>query len=220
VNGVHDMGGMQGFGPVRRERDEPVFHAAWEGRVIAMRRLVGAIGKVRQPGFRAEVESLPPAEYLSNSYYENWLAAFIEQLLHSGVITREELACVEPGGSGAVEPSIALPPEKAAVLPYAVPQVMIKAEVARRFRAGDRVRARNINPTGHTRLPRYVRGKVGVVQREMGVQALADTNAYDRGENPQLVYSVRFAARELWGEEASPLDGVYVDLWDEYLEHA
>jgi nitrile hydratase subunit beta len=185
-----------------------------------MRRVVGAIGKVSPSGFRAEVESIHPAEYLSNSYYENWLAAFIEQLVHGGLITREELARAESGGCGAVAPSIALEPEKAAVLPFAVPQVMIEAEVAREFRVGDQVRARNINPMGHTRLPRYVRGKVGVVQREMGVQALADTNAYDRGENPQLVYSVRFAARELWGEEASHLDGVYVDLWDEYLEPA
>ena len=86
--------------------------------------------------------------------------------------------------------------------------------------AGQKVRARNTHPAGHTRLPRYVRGHVGSVELNRGVQAFPDTNVYGRGKNPQHVYSVRFAARELWGEEASSSDSVYLDLWDDYLEPA
>jgi nitrile hydratase subunit beta len=89
-----------------------------------------------------------------------------------------------------------------------------------RFRPGQRVRARNINPPGHTRLPRYTRGKSGVVHRDHGVFVFPDTNAHFLGENPQHVYSVRFTAQELWGSQALPEDSVYVDLWDAYLEAA
>lgn len=218
MNGVHDMGGMQGFGPVHPEFSEPVFHASWEGRVLAMRRVLGAIGKVRPSGFRPTLESLPPADYLSHSYYLNWLDALDRQLLEAGVVTREEL---ERGHSAEKNaPVVSMKPADAVALPFRIPPVMLKADVTRQFKPGDHVRARNINPTGHTRLPRYVRGKAGVVMEGRGVQALAETNAYGRGENPQAVYAVRFTARELWGQEASRRDAVYVDLWESYLEHA
>ena len=97
---------------------------------------------------------------------------------------------------------------------------MLKTAVTPRYAIGQRVRARNINPTGHTRLPRYARGRTGVVELDRGVQALPDTNVYGRGENPQHVYSIRFAARELWGDQASARDSVYIDLWEDYLEPA
>jgi nitrile hydratase beta subunit len=219
VNGVHDMGGMQGFGPIQPENNEPVFHARWEGRVLAMRRLVSAIGKVRSSGFRVELESIPAAEYLSNSYYENWFKAFVEQLVHSGLITHEELGSGK-AVKGPAGPVVALEPAEAAALPYRVPPAMMTAEVTRRFKVGQQVRTRNIHPVEHTRLPRYARGRIGVIDGERGVQAFPDTNAYARGENPQPVYSVRFAARELWGEQASARDAVYMDLWDSYLEPA
>jgi nitrile hydratase len=212
------MGGMQGFGPVERELSEPVFHARWEGRVLAMRRVLGAVGRIRPSGFRPALENLPQAEYLSNSYYQNWLAAFVAQLIDAGVATREE---IESGEPAAKAPVMSLTPAEAATLPFHVPPAMIETEgVTWRFHAGQRVRARNIHPSTHTRLPRYVRGRLGVVQEPRGVQAFPDSNAYGRGVDPQAVYSVRFAARELWGEQAGAHDAIYVDLWDRYLDPA
>jgi len=219
MNSVHDMGGMQGFGPVLREENEPVFHARWEGRVLAMRRILGAIGKIKPGGFRPLLESLPPAEYLKNSYFENWYSALARQLIQSGIVTPEEIA----SGKSArrpVQPTITLKPEEAAALPFRVSQGVPKAQSAPRFRIGQRVRARNINPFGHTRLPRYVRGRLGIVEEERGIQPFPDTNVYGRGVNAQHVYSVRFSARELWGDQASPRDALYVDLWDAYLDAA
>jgi nitrile hydratase len=218
MNGVHDLGGMQGFGPVVPEKNEPVFHARWEARLVAIRKMLMATKRL--PGaFRPAIETLPAADYLRNSYYENWLAAVIELIVRNGVATREEIACGK-SNDGSAKSGLTMTPEDAGKLPYQVPDVMLKERAPRRFSAGQKVRARNIHPTGHTRLPRYVRGHVGSVGQNRGVQAFPDTNVYGRGENPQHVYSVRFAARELWGEAASPCDSVYVDLWEEYLEPA
>jgi len=216
MNGVHDLGGMQGFGPVVPEKNEPVFHASWEGRVIAMRRALAATGKL--PGtLRPAIESLPAVDYLRMSYYERWYAAVVELSVAGGLVTREEVETGKParGSAKSVPP---LGPAQAAKLPFQVPQVMLKTAVAPRYATGQKVRARNLHPVGHTRLPRYARGRTGVIERDRGVQAFPDTSVYGRGENPQHVYSVRFAARELWGGAASPLDAVYLDLWEDYLE--
>jgi nitrile hydratase len=216
MNGVHDLGGMQGFGPIVPEKNEPVFHAAWEGRLSAIRRALIAGGKL--PGtFRPAVESLPAAEYLSKSYYELWYAAMVEMLVQRGVATREEIASGKPA-KGSVKSVPALKREEAATFPLRVPQVMLSVNVPQRFAASQQVRVRNIHPSGHTRLPRYVRGHVGTIERNRGVQALPDTDVYGRGQNPQYVYSVRFPARELWGEATSSRDSIYLDLWEDYLE--
>jgi nitrile hydratase len=220
MNGVHDMGGMHGFGPIAHERGEPVFHEPWEGRVYAITRTIRAGGaKSNIDHSRHQIELLPPADYLRMSYYERWFARLVKQLTSDGTVTREE---VETGRPAAGSPK-ATPPISAA----AVPALIAKRNSARRdvpaiarFKVGERVRARNIHPTGHTRLPRYARGKVGIIARDHGVFVFPDTNAAFAGENPQHVYSVRFTARELWGEHASPLDSVHVDLWDDYLDHA
>ena len=216
MNGIHDMGGMHGLGPIQVEKNEPVFHARWEGRVIAMRRAVAAGGKITL-GLRQAVESIPAADYLRMSYYERWFTALIEQLVASGLVTREEIGSGKPA-KGSVKAIPALKPADAATLSFRVAGAMLKVEVAPRFKAGQRVRARMINSTGHTRLPRYVRGRTGVIEQDRGVQALPDSNLATPVEKPQHVYSVRFPARELWGEQASPRDSVYLDLWDDYLE--
>jgi nitrile hydratase len=96
----------------------------------------------------------------------------------------------------------------------------LKLDIAPRFKPGDRVKARNINPPGHTRLPRYVRGKKGVIQRDHGVFHLPDARVAGQGDQPQHIYSVRFSARELWGAEAPSKDCLNIDLWDDYLDSA
>jgi nitrile hydratase len=219
MNGVHDMGGMQDMGPIQAEKNEPVFHAEWEGHVLALRRAMAAWGKWNIDAVRHAVELVPPAEYLRLSYYERQFVAFLEMLAKSGLVTRAELESGKPAeGSPKVTP--ALTPEKAAVLVAKGVPASRDVPMTPRFQAGDRVRARNMHPVGHTRLPRYARAKLGVIDRDHGVFVFPDTNAHFLGEKPQHVYSVRFAARELWGQQASPRDSVYIDMWDDYLEPA
>ncbi|MBI1791286.1 MAG: nitrile hydratase subunit beta [Acidobacteria bacterium] len=217
MNGVHDMGGMQGMGPIRYEKNEPVFHAPWEGRVYAMNRALGAFRKWNLDAWRHDIELLPPADYLRMSYYEKWFAALEKRVVEYRFVTKEELESGKAAASAKAAP--ALTPEMARRIDRGIPSSH-DPSVAPLFQAGQRVRARNIHPTGHTRLPRYARGKTGQIARDHGVYAFPDTNAQYRGEKRQHVYSVRFAARELWGENASPRDAVYIDMWDDYLERA
>jgi nitrile hydratase len=218
LNGVHDMGGMHGMGPIEYETNEPVFHARWEGRAFALNRAMGAWRKWNIDASRHGIERLAPAEYLRMSYYEKWTARLEKLLVEHGLVTPEELATGKParGSSKAVPPLTA---EQVPALGKGRPASRNVA-VAPLFQVGQRVRARNINPTGHTRLPRYARGKTGTIDRDHGVFVFPDTNAHFLGEKPQHVYSVRFAARELWGEQAGPRDAVYADLWDDHLEPA
>ncbi len=217
MNGVHDMGGMHGFGPVEAEADEPVFHAAWEGRARALLDALGSWVSVNTDEWRHARECLPAVDYLTRSYYAQWFATDLKFVLASGLVTKEELASGRPAPGGA--------PHRPKVRPEeAVEGVGVEnfprrdLDVAPRFRAGDAVAARTLNPAGHTRLPRYARGKRGVVQRDPGVFVFPHTNAHGKGECPQHVYSVRFAARELWGPAAAANDAVYLDLWDDHLE--
>jgi len=213
------MGGMHNMGPIQYEKNEPVFHERWEARVYALARAVGAWRKWNIDASRHQRELIPPAEYLRMSYYEKWLAGLVELLVKSGLVTRAE---VENGRPAPGSPT-AIPPLTGDEVP---PMIAKGAPTSRnvpavaRFQTGQRVRARNMHPVGHTRLPRYARGKFGTIVRDHGVFVFPDTNAHFLGEKPQHVYSVRFAARELWGEQAAPRDSVYLDLWDDYLEPA
>lgn len=219
MNGVHDMGGMQNFGAIPREENEPVFHAPWEGRIWALRQALKPWRKWNADASRYASSMIPPAEYLRMSYYERQAAALTELLVASGLATRAEIESGQPAPGS----PMAIPRLTAAQ----VPQVIAAGHPARRdvnvparFHDGQQVQARNMNPAGHTRLPRYARGKLGTIERDHGVFVFPDTNAHFLGENPQHVYAVRFAARELWGAQAGagPRDAVYIDLWDEYLE--
>lgn len=219
MNGVHDMGGMHGMGPVEYEKDEPVFHAAWEGRVYALNRALRAWGKWTLDTDRYGIEVLPPAEYLRMSYYERWAARMFEQVVHFGLVTKEELE----SGSPAPGTTKATPPLTAAMSSRFLSRGLPSSDdpkIRPLFKPGQRVRARNIHPAGHTRLPRYARGKVGTIVRDHGVYSFPDTAAHFLGEKRQHVYSVRFGARELWGDAASPRDFIYIDMWDDYLERA
>jgi nitrile hydratase beta subunit len=215
MNGVHDMGGMHGMGPIEAEKNEPVFHAAWEARVFALNRALGAWGKWNLDAARHSRELIPPAEYLRMSYYEKWLSGLVDLAVQRGLVTLGEIE------SGIPESPKATPPLNAEgvlrLVDKGAPANRESAAVPR-FKVGQRVRARNMHPIGHTRLPRYARGKTGVIIRHHGVFVFPDSNAHFRGENPQHLYSVQFTARELWGTGAAPHDCVHIDMWDEYLE--
>ena len=219
MNGVHDMGGMHGMGPIQEENNEAVFHAEWEGRVFALMFAAGAWGKWTLDELRHQIERIPPAEYLRMGYYEKWMAALAELAVKGGLVTQAE---VDNGtaAAGTAKLSPVLTADKVGPMGMGGSHASRNVQVAARFRAEQRVRARNMHPVGHTRLPQYARGKIGTVVRDYGVFVFPDTNAHGRGEKPQHVYSVRFAARELWGEQAASKYSVYVDLWDDYLEPA
>lgn len=201
------MGGMHGFGAIEPEADEPVFHHAWEGRVHALSVAMRRIGKWNTDMSRFAMEQIAPRQYLSSSYYERWLLGMLRLLVERRVVTEEELATGRASGTGNAASEAAAP-----AIPAAAPQLTPK------FRIGNRVLARTMNPTGHTRLPRYVRGRRGVVIRDHGVFVLPDVHGTTGEQHWQHVYSVRFAARELWGEDAPPGDSISIDLWDDYLE--
>jgi nitrile hydratase beta subunit len=219
MNGVHDMGGMHGMGSIGVEQGEPVFHHPWEGRVFGLRRAMGAWGRWNIDVSRHEVELVPPVDYLRMSYYERQFAAFLVLLQKRGFINSGEIEAGKPSSESPVAVPV-LTREKAAQLVVKGVPTGRDVPVPANFRIGQRVRAINANPLGHTREPRYVRGKLGTINRDHGVFVFPDTNAQFLGEKPQHVYSVRFAARELWGDHAAPQDSIYVDLWDDYLEPA
>jgi nitrile hydratase subunit beta len=219
MNGIHDMGGMHGMGPIEEEKNEPVFHDEWEGRIFAMNRAMGAWQRWNLDASRHSRELIPPAEYLRMSYYERWIAGLVELIVKSELATRAEIESGTPA-AGSAKALPALTAETAIELVAKGLPASRNVKVAARFQVGQRVRARNMHPMGHTRLPRYARGKFGTIDRDHGVFVFPDTNAHSKGEKPQHVYSVRFDARELWGAQAAPKDSVYVDLWDDYLEPA
>ncbi|MGO9592303.1 MAG: nitrile hydratase subunit beta [Steroidobacteraceae bacterium] len=219
MNGIHDLGGMQDMGTIPYEKTEPVFHERWEGRIFALNRATGAWRKWNLDASRFQRELIPPAEYLRMSYYERWVEGLVGLLVKMGLVTQEEITSGKPSPRTAklVPP---LTPDK--VWPLLARGAPANRDVASepRFQAGQPVRARNIHPEGHTRLPRYARGKAGMIVRDHGVFVYPDTNALFQGEQPRHLYSVRFSAQELWGPEASAQDSVYLDMWESYLEPA
>jgi nitrile hydratase len=217
MNGVHDMGGMDGFGKVEPEANEPVFHAPWEGRVIAMMRAMAATGAWNLDMFRDAREHQPAAFYLTASYYKSW-AKSIEMLMQShGLATPDEIAA-----GHALHPAKSL--KRAALRPEDVPMSVRRASYERPasspalFKAGDRIRTKNMHPTTHTRLPRYARGRLGMIERVHGCQVLPDSSALGAGDDPQWLYTVVFDGRELWGVDADPALKVSIDAFEPYLE--
>jgi nitrile hydratase len=219
MDGVHDMGGMDGFGKVEPETNEPVFHHRWEGRVLAMSRAIGVFRAWTIDTSRYAVELLAPAVYLTSSYYEKWFLRNVKLLIDRGLIDADEVAA----GHG-LRPGKNLTRGRFTLAD--VPQVTRRgsygrpAEAPAKFKPGDRVRAKNIHPTTHTRLPRYARGHIGVVERVHGAYVFPDTAAIGKGENPQWLYTVRFDAQELWGSDADPKLKVSIEAFEPYLDHA
>jgi nitrile hydratase subunit beta len=203
VDGIHDLGGLQGFGAVEVEPHEPVFHADWERRAFALTQAAGRRGYLAGR-FRHAIERMDPAWYLSSPYYEHWLTGAATALVEAGIISVGELD--ERLGM----PFTLARPSRAGELPEAG-----ESSDQHMYALGDRVRVRDWHPNGHTRAPRYVRGKVGVVTRLDGIFSLPDVEYYGIVRQSEPTYSVRFEAGELW---ATPGDPVNVDLWQSYLE--
>ncbi len=216
MNGIHDLGGLTGFGPVREEEDEPVFHEDWQRRIFALNMAsLAFLGPVDRA--RHAIERMNAVEYLATTYYEHWIAAILTMATDLGYVTDQE---IETGRACRNNP-----------LPHPAPNAQMIEGLVRggmpsnrdvgtrpAFDLGARVRARHVEITGHTRLARYVRGRVGVVTALHGCHVFPDTVAHDQGEHPQPLYTVRFEARELWGDNVSRRDCVYIDLWEAYLE--
>lgn len=219
MNGIHDMGGMDGFGKVEAERDEPVFHAPWEGRVLAMSRAFSAMRFWNIDQSRFAVEQMNPAEYLSSLYYRKWHLRNEKLALQHGLVSAAELA------AGHAE---------TAAMPKPVPGSVLKPETAEQsnargnfsrpephpalFKPGDKVRTRNIHPAGHTRLPRYARGHTGIVERLHGAHVYPDSIVGGRGEDPQWLYTVVFGATQVWGPDADPTITISIEAFEPYLE--
>ncbi len=219
MNGPHDLGGQMGFGAIDPEPDEPVFHAAWEQRALGTTLCAGALGRWNLDASRHARESLHPADYYASSYYEIWIKALEALLLQNGLVDAQELQTGHARGKVATT--------KPPLTADRVPQVLAtggpcdrQATTPARFQAGDAVRTKNIHPTGHTRLPRYARGRAGRIEEVAGVFVFPDDNAQGRGENPQWLYRVVFEGSELWGPDTEAGLTVSIDAWESYLDPA
>jgi len=217
MDGAHDMGGVAWSGPVQPEPNEPVFHAPWERRAFAITLAMAMPGGWNIDMSRFAREDRPPEDYLAKSYYQIWIAGLERLMLESGLIGSEEIAAGK-----SLHPA---KPVARTLTPEAVGAMLHRGGPTEReptrpspFAAGQRVRAKNIHPPTHTRLPQYVRGRVGVIERVLGCHVFPDSNASGAGENPQWLYTVTFDGRELWGEASEPGLRVSVDAWEPYLE--
>jgi len=219
MNGVHDMGGMDGFGKVEVEQNEPPFHEKWEGRVLAMNRAMGATGIWNIDMSRHARELLAPPVYLAATYYQKWFLGLRNMLVERGYIDADEIKAghaLRPGK----------PLKRGPFGMKDVERILNRAKFGRptntqpKFKIGDKVRCKNINPATHTRLPRYVRGHVGVLELNHGTHVYPDSASIDGTENPQWLYTVVFTSRELWGEDADPTIKISIDAFEPYLDPA
>jgi len=222
MDGVHDMGGMHGFGAVVETGGELAYHERWEPRVFAISCVVGVEGLGAGPGGRAVREEMDPARYLAASYYERWLYSAEQRLLGKGTIAPGEVeAMMERLGAGEAMPGH----HDAAMAERVLENLRTRMAMdpppePARFAPGQRVRVKRMHPPGHTRCPRYVRGAVGVVEAVRGADRLPDRVVYGENLDPEPVYSVAFSSQELWGPGDEPAWRVSLDLWDSYLERA
>jgi nitrile hydratase beta subunit len=218
MDGIHDMGGMHGFGKVEPEPNEPVFHAEWEAHCLAINRAMSFAGAFNIDQSRAAIEELPPDVYLTSSYYRKWALRLENLLVKLGLADAEEIEAgraLHPGNALRRRLNAADVPASLTRGSYARP-----ATAPARFAPGDRVRTKNIHPATHTRLPRYARGRTGVIEALRGCHVFPDSAALGQGENPQWLYTVLFEGRELWGEAAEPSLKISIEAFEPYLEPA
>lgn len=217
MDGIHDMGGMHGFGPIPIEQDEPVFHDEWEAKSFGFRMAVAARRKWSLDSSRHANERLSPQQYLTLSYYERWVASLATLMVENDMVTRKELADGHADPDSEKAESLVTVDGVRAWLANGAPTSR-EIDTPPRYAVGDTVRTIHNTPKGHTRLPRYARGHQGEIIICHGAFIYPDSNAHFQGENPQHLYAVRFNARDLWGAQGSPRDSVTLDLWDSYFE--
>ena len=217
MNGPQDVGGLMGFGLVNPEPNEPVFHHGWEGRVLGVTLCAGAIGPWNLDQSRFARESLPPSTYYSSTYYEIWLAGLEKLLVDAGLVTEQELKAGRSLSDSSPPDRILTADRVAGALRRGGP-VTREPQTEAKFAPGQLVRTKVMHPKSHTRLPRYARGKDGVVESVAGCHVYPDSHANNEGECPQWLYTVRFDATELWGSDAEPNTTVSIDAWEPYLE--
>jgi nitrile hydratase subunit beta len=221
VDGVHDMGGMHGFGRVLVPGSEEAVHATWEPRVFALHILIGIEGLGAGPGGRPTREEMPPAEYLEASYYERWVWSAERRLERKGTIAPGEVERMMARlASGESRPRHEDPDMRARGLADLTTRYPMDTVEEARFAPGDRVRVHRMRPPGHTRCPRYARGAVGEIRSVTGAAALPDRAVYGEKVAPEPVYSVGFESAALWGKGEEPPFTVLLDLWESYLEPA
>lgn len=223
MNGIHDMGGLHGFGEVDVEEDEPVFHARWEGRVYAMTQVIDTTGIWNLDEHRHEIELMPSQDYIADGYYGRWLFAMESILARKKILHRDEVDLrIKERALDHIETPVTQenrnwPLAEEDKIPWGAWRHEV--QVTPKFAVGDRVRTRNHQPPGHTRLTAFTRCKIGIVAK-VNDQAWVypDTRAHNSGENLQPVYNVIFDAQELWGDQAEPNTTIRVDLSEDYLE--
>ncbi|MET7493014.1 nitrile hydratase subunit beta [Streptomyces sp900116325] len=218
MEGIADMGGTEGWGPTHPPRaDEAVFPEPWQGRAFALTRASIQLAGLNVDAFRHAIERLDPTAYLADGYFGRWLNAAELVLAESGILapTAIQARARNLRGEQVEEPPVP-EPTKPGYAPTAKGSLRT-IDAAPAFAEGERVRAKNMSPTGHTRLPGYVRGHTGVVALIQPASVLPDTNAHFQGENPEYVYSVRFDSHELWGADAEPF-ALTIEMFESYLE--
>lgn len=219
MNGAQDLGGQMGCGPIELEDNEPNFHAKWEERAFAITLAMGGTGSWNIDTSRHARDTLPPPIYLTSSYYEIWTRGLEKLCLDKELITETELKI------GHME--VPEKPVKQVLMADKVAAALAKGGLAdrpeqqpARFKVGDRIRTKRMHPEGHTRLPRYARDTVGVIEAVHGVHVFPDTNAHGRGEQPTWLYGILFKGTDIWGPDSDPNLSLRIDLWEPYLDLA
>lgn len=216
MDGIHDMGGRHGFGQVEKPTDAPPFAEPWEGKAFALGILAIRAAGANMHAFRHAIDRVPPREYLTEYYNRYTIGAQI-LLEDSGIVTGEEVRARAARLSGQDVPEPAPPEPHKPQMPSGGPGNLRSVDTPPAFAVGDRVRTADLDPVGHTRLPRYVRRRAGIVTAMRPSQVFPDTAAHFVGENPQHCYTVQFDSRELWGPDAEPFR-LSIDLFEPYLE--
>ncbi|MBN9669735.1 nitrile hydratase subunit beta [Roseibium aggregatum] len=219
MNGAQDLGGQMGFGPIELEDNEPNFHAGWEERAFAITLAMGATGTWTLDASRHARETLHPADYLSSSYYEIWTKGLEKLLLANDLVTAEEFKSGQSLTPPKTLKRVLKAEEVAGALAKGAPVDRPQQQPAR-FKVGDRVHTKRMNPETHTRLPRYARDAVGTIETVHGVHVFPDSNAHGKGEQPTWLYGVVFKGADIWGPDSDPALTVHLDLWEPYLDLA
>ncbi len=217
MDGIHDLGGKQGYGEVLREADEPVFHARWEAKVFALMMSSGAAGAWHNSDrFRHLIERIDPVSYLSDGYYGRWLGGLETGLIEAGVLNQAAIQRRYSELGGDESARIAARPEKPYQGKPPVQAGSIRTVPEPKFKIGDQVITSKVGKSGHTRLPAYARGKHGKITACHAGWVYPDTNAHESGEQPQQLYTVEFQSEELWGKESESMT-LCLDLFEPYL---